>query len=136
MNPFDMWEGANFKLKIRQVEGYRNYDKSEFEAQAPISKDDDVMETIWKNEYALQELVGADKFKTYDELKAKLVRVLGLDGNPAAARNKTAENNSYDTNVDSAPRQRTAPAPKIESSAFADDDDENMEFFKNLADED
>ena len=136
MNPFDMWEGANFKLKIRQVEGYRNYDKSEFESPAPISNDDDVMETIWKNEYPLQELVGADKFKSYDELKAKLVRVLGLDGNPAAARNKTAENNSYDTNVDSAPRQRTAPAPKIAASSFAEDDDDNMEFFKSLAEED
>jgi hypothetical protein len=135
MNPFDLWEGANFKLKIRQVEGYRNYDKSEFEAPAPLSSDDDVLETIWKSEYGLQELVGPDKFKSYDELKAKFVRVLGLDGNPAAARHKTAENNSYDTSVEDAPRQRTAPAPKIESSSFADDDDESMEFFKNLADD-
>jgi hypothetical protein len=135
-NPFDMFDGANFKLKIRQVEGYRNYDKSEFEAPSAISDDDDVMETIWKNEYPLQELVGVDKFKSYDELKAKLVRVLGLDGSPAAARHMTAENNSYDTAVESAPRQRIAQAPKIESSSFADDDDENMEFFKNLANDD
>jgi hypothetical protein len=68
-------------------------------------------------------------------LKAKFVRVLGLDGNPAAARHKTAENNSYDTSVEDAPRLRTSSAPKIESSAFADDDDESMEFFKNLADD-
>ena len=135
MNPFDLWEGANFKLKIRQVEGYRNYDKSEFEAPSPLSSDDDVMEAVWKSEYGLQELVGPDKFKSYDELKAKFVRVLGLDGNPAAARHKTAENNSYDTSVEDAPRQRVASAPKIESSAFADDDDESMEFFKNLADD-
>lgn len=136
MNPFDLWEGANFKLKIRQVEGYRNYDKSEFEAPSPLSTNDDTLETIWKSEHALQELVAPEKFKSYDELKAKLVRVLGLDGNPAAARNRTAENNSYDTNVESAPRQRVAPAPKIESSSFADDDDDNMEFFKSLAEED
>jgi len=136
MNPFNLWEGANFKLKIRQVEGYRNYDKSEFEAPSPLSNDDDVLETIWKSEYPLQELVGPDKFKSYDELKAKLVRVLGLDGNPMVSRNRTAENNSYDTNVESAPSQRTATAPKIESSSFADDDDDNMEFFKNLADGD
>lgn len=139
INPFDFWEGANFKLKIRQVEGYRNYDKSEFEAPAPISEDEDVLESIWKKEYPLKEFIDPSKFKSYDELKAKLVRVLGLDGNPAAARNKTAENNSYNTDVESAPRGRTASAPRIESAGFDSDDidlsgdSDSLDYFSQLA---
>jgi len=133
MNPFDMWEGANFKLKIRQVEGYRNYDKSEFEAPAPISNDDDVLETIWKNEHSLTEFVDPSKFKSYDELKAKLARVLDLAGGSNVSRSKTAENNLYEEDV---PVQRSKPAAK-QSAAFSDDDDdETMSYFKNLADSD
>lgn len=78
VNPFCMWEGANFKLKIRQVEGYRNYDKSEFDKPSPVAKSDKEMEEIWEKEYSLQEFISPSNFKSYDELKTKLDRVLGL----------------------------------------------------------
>jgi len=80
VNPFDLWEGANFKLKIRNVEGYRNYDKSEFDSQGPLLDDDDDLEKIWKSEHPLQPFLDPMNFKGYDELKAKLRKVLGLDG--------------------------------------------------------
>src|SRR6056300_1765626 len=79
VNPFDFWEGADFKLKIRQVDGYRNYDKSEFDAPSQLfDGDDDSLEKVYEGLYSLQELVSPDKFKSYDELKQKLNKVLGL----------------------------------------------------------
>lgn len=80
MNPFDFWEGANFKIKIRQVEGYRNYDKSEFDTAAPLSDDDAKLEKIWKSEYSLKEFIDPKHFKAYDALKDRLTLVLGLNG--------------------------------------------------------
>ena len=80
LNPFDFWEGANFKVKIRQVEGYRNYDKSEFDSITPVSDDDSKLEELWKKEYSLKEFLEPKQFKSYDTLKAKLDKVLGLDG--------------------------------------------------------
>jgi hypothetical protein len=87
INPFDLWEGANFKLKIRKVEGYRNYDKSEFDSTSAISTDDDELEAIWNQEHSLQEFIDPKNFKTYEELKTKLDRVLGVTGTV----NKTSE---------------------------------------------
>jgi hypothetical protein len=85
MNPFDAWAGANFKLKIRTLDDFRNYDKSEFESPSAIGTDEEI-EKIWNAEYSLKEFVQADKFKTYDELKRKLHDVLDLDKPaPAAA---------------------------------------------------
>ena len=80
LNPFDFWEGANFKIKIRQVEGYRNYDKSEFDSPSALSDDDAKLEELWKKEYSLKEFLDPKHFKPYDTLKAKLDKVLGLDG--------------------------------------------------------
>ena len=77
IDPFDFWQGANFKLKAKNVAGYRNYDSSEFAAAAPLLDDDDAMEAIWKKQYSLAELVAADQFKSYDELKKRLNSVLG-----------------------------------------------------------
>ena len=137
VNPFHLWEGANFKLKIRQVEGYRNYDKSEFESPAPISDDDATLEKIWKQEHSLQDFLDPSKFKSYDELKAKLSRVLGLDGSAAGARanaTKKAEDSAPWDDEAPAPKAKAAPAPKMAES-FAEDDDDTMAFFKNLADE-
>lgn len=140
MNPFDMWTGANFKLKIRQVEGYRNYDKSEFEAPAPISNDDDELEALWRKEHKLSEFVDPSKFKSYDELKAKLNRVLGLDGAVTAGRGNTAESN-YDDDIDMSTHEsikRTAKAPAMQtaSSGFNDDEGDDLDFLKKLAEED
>jgi len=82
INPFDFWQGANFKLKIVKKDGYWNYDKSEFDRQDPLLDDDDALEAIWKKEYSLQELVAQDQFKDYDALKKRLDYVLGIKGVP------------------------------------------------------
>jgi hypothetical protein len=138
INPFDMWEGANFKLKIRKVEGYRNYDKSEFEAAAPISEDDDQLEAIWKQEHSLAELVDPKNFKSYDELKARLHKALALDGGAAQPRT-TAESSTPPWEDDPAPAA-AAPAFKTAAAkpapaAHDEDDDESLDFFKKLAEE-
>jgi hypothetical protein len=83
VNPFDFWKGANFKLRIRNVEGYRNYDQSTFESVAPLLGDDAKLEEIWKGQYSLKELIAPDKFKSYDELKRKLYQILELDAVPS-----------------------------------------------------
>ena len=132
-NPFDLWAGANFKLKIRKVEGYRNYDKSEFEDSSPLSEDDADMEAIWKTQYSLAELVAPDKFKSYDELKKRLDKVLA---------EPTARKSSEDDDVPferSAPRPTAAPAVGKTASAPKKpivDDDDDLEFFKKLAEDD
>ena len=77
-NPFDLWEGANFKLKIRKVDGFSNYDKSEFETTTPLNDDESKMEEIWKTEHSLSEFTDPKNFKSYPELKEKLDRVLGI----------------------------------------------------------
>lgn len=141
-NPFDMWEGANFKLKIRDVEGYRNYDSSSFEKPAPLSDDDDELEKIWKTEYSLQEFLDPKNFKSYEELKAKLNKVLNLDGNNFQA-SKTAEDVGMfeeEERVTAPPKMKTTqakPVPQALKQAMGDEDedDENIDFFKKLAEE-
>jgi hypothetical protein len=83
MNPYDLWEGANFKMSIRQVDGFRNYDKSEFMKPAPLDKEDGKLEEIWKSEHSLEAFIAPDQFKSYDELKDKMNKVLGLTGGVA-----------------------------------------------------
>ncbi len=75
-NPFDLWEGANFRLKIKNVEGYRNYDSSSFDKPEPLFDDDERLEKIWNEEYSLKEFASSSFFKTYDELKDRLAKVL------------------------------------------------------------
>ncbi len=134
INPFDLWEGANFKVKIRNVEGYRNYDNSAFDTAGALFEDDDKLEEVW-NSYAkepshsLQQFIHPSKFKTYDELKAKLYRVLALG---AAPKSPTMEDDE-DVVEAKAPVQKSAPAPK--APAVEDDDDDAMDFFKKLAEE-
>ena len=77
VNPFDLWKGANFKLKIRKVDGFWNYDKSEFDVVAPLHEDESVMETAYNSEHSLKQFHETSNFKTYDELKDKMERVLG-----------------------------------------------------------
>ena len=77
-NPFDLWEGANFKIKIRKIDGFSNYDKSEFETTTPLDDDDSKMEEVWKTEHSLSEFTDPKNFKSYPELKEKLDRVLGI----------------------------------------------------------
>jgi hypothetical protein len=135
MNPFDFWKGANFKLKIRNVEGYRNYDKSEFSSPSTFMEDDVEMEAVWKKQHSLQAFLDPKNFKSYDELKTKLNRVLGLD-NPVAMARKEAVNVVAKAKAEDLPwaEEAEAPAIKSRSAAFiADDDEDGLEFFKNLA---
>ena len=125
VNPFDMWEGANFKLKIRNVEGYRNYDKSEFaEKSALLDGDDAKLEALWKQEYSLKEFLDPKHFKSYEVLKARLDKVLGFEGE-VAPRTK-AEDVVVDNFNDSALNE-------IDAKIAADSDDDNLDYFKSLA---
>lgn len=97
LNPFDMWEGANFKLKIRTVEGYPNYDRSEFSGSAPLKDDDDELEAIYNSMHDLHELVAPSNFKTYDDLKSRLNKVLGKEEAPArTSKGRTIEDEKVD----------------------------------------
>ena len=79
LNPFDFWEGANFKLKMRQVDGFPNYDKSEFTDVCPLSKDEAKMEEVWKQQYSLNEIIDEKNFKNYAELEARFNTVIAYD---------------------------------------------------------
>lgn len=133
VNPFDLWEGANFKLKIRNVEGYRNYDKSEFDKPGPLLNDDTELETIWKGEHSLQAFLDPSNFKSYEELEKKLMKVLGesLSNN---APSKKAEDQDIPWDEEAEPKQKTMSPPKqMEMMSSSDEDEDDMEFFKNLA---
>jgi len=82
INPFDFWQGANFKLKIRKVDGYWNYDKSEFDSPSVLLDDDDALEALWKKQYSLTAMTAADQFKSYEQLQTRLDYVLGRKGTP------------------------------------------------------
>jgi len=124
VNPFDMWEGANFKLKIRNVEGYRNYDKSEFaDKSALFDGDDSKLEELWKKEYSLKEFLEPKQFKPYEVLKARLDKVLGFDGGAVAPKTK-AEDASVSRKLSDDDLER------IDRKSVADDD---LDYFKSLA---
>lgn len=127
-NPFDFWAGANFKLKIRNVEGYRNYDKSEFAEPSPLFPEDAKIEKVWKSAHSLAELLKPENFKSYDDLKAKLDKVLGAGGVAAASAKK------IDDEMEDAPAPRPAPAKKATAESVNTDDDD-MAFFEQLAGE-
>jgi hypothetical protein len=123
INPFDFWKGANFKLKIRKVDGYWNYDKSEFETPTVVANDDNAIKEIWAKQYALKPFLAPDNFKTYDELKEKLNRVL------AGTRNaETVDKTSL-------PPQSNGKAKSMNDSVDASDDDDTMSYFSKLAED-
>jgi len=123
LNPFDLWEGANFKLKIRKVDGFSNYDKSEFEASTPVNDEDSKMEELWKTEHSLSEFTDPKNFKTYSELKEKLDRVLGITTG-------TAEKDDvpFDGGTSYTPAQDTAVTATAET-----DSTEEYSYFSKLA---
>lgn len=126
VNPFDFWEGASFKLKIRNVEGYRNYDKSEFASTNALSESDDELEEIYSRIYDLSEFTDPDNYKSYGELEDRLNMVLGL------AHGDNAGNYPVLDKVESAPQPKVAPAPQFAETA-AEDNDDTMAYFANLA---
>jgi len=125
INPFDFWEGASFKLKIRNVEGYRNYDKSEFASKSPLSESDSELEEIYEQVFDLQEFTDPENYKSYAELEARLNMVLGQS---------VASDYPALDNVQAAPAPRVVPAPSIASSDA--DEDDTMSYFAKLAEED
>ena len=125
VNPFDFWKGANFKLKVRKVEGYVNYDKSEFSAASELLDGDDAkLEALWKKQYALKEFVNPKEFKSYAELKVKLVDALGGDVRGEAGNDESIE--------DEAPvRSTRKPQPKTE----VDEDVDVDSYLKSLGED-
>jgi hypothetical protein len=131
INPFDLWAGANFKLKIRNLEGYRNYDKSEFDKPGALLDDDKELEKVWKSEHSLQEFLAPSNFKTYEELSARLAKVLAEDS-PATKRSRAEEEAPWQ-DEEAAPVQKAKAAPTFQSSDDDEDDDEIMKSFRALA---
>jgi hypothetical protein len=119
VNPFDLWEGTTFRMKIRDVAGWRNYDSSTFMQPSPLLKDDDELERVWKSQHSLTQFVTPDNFKSYDELKTKLYQVLAILP-PEAAYSAPP------------PVQPAAAAPVANTIKDADD---SLDFFKRLADD-
>jgi len=128
IDPFDFWQGANFKLKAKNVAGYRNYDSSEFAATSALLDDDDAMEAVWKKEHSLAELVAADQFKSYDELKTRLGYVLG--NKPVRNDAETVEQEVEDVRA-SAPVAETVES--VSKASASDDDDDALSYFAKLA---
>ena len=134
VNPFDFWEGANFKLKLRKVDGYWNYDKSEFDAPSALLNGDDVeLEALWKKQYSLTEFTAPSNFKSYDELQTRLNTVLSgttTVGNVTDMQTGQAFDDSPTTaTVVDTPEE---PAPTV---SVTDEDDDTMSYFEKLAEE-
>ena len=148
IDPFDFWEGANFKLKICKVEGYRNYDRSEFDAPSPIADSDKEIEEIWRKEHDLRELIADSQFKQYKDLEKRLQAVLGNTAPvPSAQEQAEAELEQYVEPSRAAPRAPQAQAqkpavpprkpiemPPVGGSDSGEDDD--SAYFASLLDDD
>ena len=125
INPFDFWEGANFKIKIRMVEGYRNYDKSEFETPAPLFDNDSKLEAVYDGQHSLKAFLAPSNFKSYDTLKAKLDNVLGLSNNPNAPSIPATD---IDEEFEAPRTPKEAGAPWKETVEASDD----LDYFKKM----
>jgi len=123
VNPFDMWKGANFKLKIAKVEGYVNYDRSTFGDGEPLSDDDSKLEAIYNQEHSLQEFTDPSTFKTYDELKLKLTRVLGEGGHVTSSADQMELDEAVEVKA----------TPVVEVASKSTDEDDSMSYFAKLA---
>jgi len=155
INPFDFWSGANFRLKIRKVEGYWNYDKSEFDRSSALFDDDDALETIWKKQYSLAALAAPDQFKTYEELEKRLNYVLGIgkvapkastyeqeDALESYSQPKNREEDvlkeledSYNKSKSLTPELREEINSLPKSYQDDEDEDDAMSYFKKLVDD-
>ena len=129
INPFDFWEGSNFKLKVRKVDGFSNYDKSEFESPSKfLEGEDDKLESLWKTVHKLLEFVEPKNFKTYNELKQKLDRVLGqtIPTTTAVEVSQENENRPFDGGT-------PLTTPEATLTTTSDVDTEDMSYFEKLA---
>ena len=128
INPFDFWAGADFKIKIKKVAGYWNYDSSEFARPGALLDDDDAMEAIWKKEYSLTEITAGDQFKSYDELKKRLDYVLG---------NKSQPKVDYETVEEESVSGFNDPDinPPAKQMTPQESEDDALSYFQKLAEE-
>ena len=141
INPFDFWQGANFKLKLKKVAGYWNYDSSEFDKVSPLLDDDDALEALWTKQYSLASLIAADQFKSYEQLQTRLKMVLGQKSAPRRydeeLESESDGRGSFSPNFESS----KAPAadfnsPDITPTKSADsDEDDALSYFQKLAEE-
>jgi hypothetical protein len=135
INPFDFWNGCNFKMKIQTVGGFANYDKSEFDTKSPLLEGkDEWLEKLWKSQYALQEFVGSDKFKSYEELKERYETVLTTEIKSAK---KAEDEEPIRESLSEKFRKKDAPAAKkpVQEEETGDEDD-TLSYFRKLAEED
>ena len=123
INPFDFWQGANFKLKIVKKDGFWNYDKSEFDKVAPLLDDDDALEALWKKQYSLSAITAPDQFKSYEDLERRLKTVLGQ---------KPVQAPRLDEEVVSEEEQIPVAAAPVASASS--DEDDALSYFQKLAD--
>lgn len=129
LNPFDFWKGANLKIKIRQVDGFRNYDKSEFELPSAIAETDAEIEKIWKSAHSLQQFVAPTEFKSFDELSDRLNRVLGAGGAARAAAPV------IDDDVAPWDEPKSVEPKATAESTSLDENEDDLAFFDKLAQE-
>ena len=140
VNPFDVREGANFKIKIRKVDGYWNYDKSEFDSTGSLFDDEDKLTEIYNSLFSLSDVIAPNEFKTYEELKEKLERVLGLSGGVATS---TAESIAEDleevpwsnVNTDAVAEQPVIASAESTSETSVEEEGDAMDYFKRLAED-
>jgi len=132
INPFDFWQGANFKLKIRKVDGYWNYDKSEFDSAEPLLDDDEALESLWKKEYSLEEFVKPSNFKSYEELERRLNQVLRVSQPSRRIDSEVADEEDRFDPVEEEVRQKVS-LPQVTSKVDDDDEDDALSYFQKLA---
>ena len=131
INPYDLWKGANFRIKIRKVGGYTNYDASKFDSQAPLSNDDAQLERIWKSQHGLLPFLDSSNFKSYDQLKARMQEVLGGDIRGAAPTSqKTAEDIAEEL-----VEKKPALKQKKQVEEDVDDESDALSYFQRLAED-
>jgi hypothetical protein len=132
VNPFDPWGGSNFRMKIRNVAGYTNYDKSEFDsASALFDGDDKKLEAVWNKLYSLKEFTDPSNFKAYDVLSKKAKDVIGSDIRETSTDDRTVE----DEELESAPRPSAAPKKKADPTPEPEEEMDSMSYFEKLANE-
>ncbi len=134
INPFDFWQGANFKLKIVKKDGYWNYDKSEFDTVGPLLEDDDALEALWKKQYSLAAVTAPDQFKSYEDLEKRLKYVLGQKSSTRRVFDESLEDESEGRGTFTPDFKSKAPVAAPVASASQDEDDA-LSYFQKLAEE-
>jgi hypothetical protein len=144
INPFDFWQGANFKLKLVKKDGYWNYDKSEFDRVGPLLDDDDALEAVWKKEYSLTAITAPDQFKSYEDLDKRLKYVLGQKTSSRVS--PIQEETEYDDYVDNTEskvvreieesyNRSKSPSLPVVSKEVDEDEDDALSYFQRLAED-